>query len=243
MPRATTTMTTASFEPFLQRDFLAFEKQRQRDEELNALRLAIRRKLKRIADRAKVLAKERGVELAGKEGLHHPYAFNGFRVREQRSYLCRSDKERKKLATFFGDALGKDAETHYIQTVLEVSIDDQVVEAALRVHPQAWWDGQHLKKKVAEPAGLTEFVAMLNALPKGFGLRVHDWRNVQWAGSARAGDVKELMAAYTPGDHWLHIVRELPKEDALAMELEAPEWLVQSLLALLPLYAFTLWVP
>ena len=47
------------------------------------------------------------------------------------------------------EALGKDAETHYIQPVLEVSLDEQVVEAALRVHPMAWWDGEHLKKTVA----------------------------------------------------------------------------------------------
>lgn len=237
------TMATTTLDPFLQRDFLAFETHRQKDEEFNALRLSIRRKLKKIADRVKVLAKERGVELAGKEGLHHPYTFNSYRVRDQRSYLCRSDKERKKLASYFGDALGKDAETHYIQTVLEVSIDHQVVEAALRVHPMAWWDGENLRKKVTPPAGLAEFTAMLNALPKGFGLRLHDWRNVHWAGSAKEFDLKETFAHYTPGNHWLHVVRELPQEDALAMGVEAPDWLVQSLLALLPMYGFVLWAP
>jgi hypothetical protein len=236
-------MTTTTLEPFLQRDFLAFEKHRQNDDEFNALRLSIRRKLKKIADRVKVLAKEQGVELAGKEGLHHPYTFNSYRVREQRSYLCRSDKERRKLASFFGDALGKDAETHYIQTVLEVSIDHQVVEAALRIHPQAWWDGENLRKKLATPAGLAEFAAMLNALPAGFGLRLHDWRNVHWAGAAKEGALKETFGYYQPGNHWLHVVRELPQEDALAMGLEAPDWLVQSLLALLPMYGFALWEP
>jgi hypothetical protein len=236
-------MATTTLEPFLQRDFLAFEKHRQNDEEYNALRLSIRRKLKKIADRVKVLAKDQGIELSGKEGLHHTYTFNSYRVRELRAYLCRSDQERKRLARFFGDALGKDAETHYIQTVLEVSIDHQVVEAALRVHPQAWWDGENLKKKVAAPDGLQQWTAMLNALPKGFGLRLHDWKNVHWAGSAKAFDLKETFGFYTPGNHWLHIVRELPQEDALAMAVEAPEWAVQSLLALLPLYRFVLWEP
>ncbi len=240
---ASSIMTTTTLDPFLQRDFLAFEPHRQKDDEYNALRLSIRRKLKKIADRAKVLAKEQGVELAGKEGLHHPYTFNSYRVRDQRSYLCRSDKERKKLASFFGEALGKDAETHYIQTVLEVSIDNQVVEAALRVHPQAWWDGEHLKKKVAKPEGLAAWAAMLNALPKGFGLRLHDWKNVHWAGSAKVSDLKDMFGYYTPGNHWLHVVRELPQEDALAMGMEAPDWLVQSLLALLPMYKFILWEP
>ena len=128
----------SAVEPFLERDFLAYEKHRQRDPEYNALRLSVRRKLKAIADEARKRAKtEAGVELSAQAGLHHPYVFNSYRVREQRAYLCRSPRERKKLATFFGEALGKDAETHYIQTVLEVSMDDQVVEAALRIHPQA----------------------------------------------------------------------------------------------------------
>ena len=140
-------VSAPKLEPFLTRDFLAYEKHRQDDEEFNALRLSVRRKLKAYADEVKRLAKEAGVELAVQGGLHHPYSFNSFRVRDQRAYLCRSDKERKKLSSFFGEALGKDAETHYIQTVLELAIDDQVVEAALRIHPQAWWDGENLDRK------------------------------------------------------------------------------------------------
>lgn len=236
-------MATTTLDPFLERDFLAYEKHRQHDDEYNALRLSVRRKLKRIADRTKALAKERGVELSGKEGLHHPYTFNSYRVREQRAYLCRSDKERRKLASFFGEALGKDAETHYIQTVLEVSIDDQVVEAALRIHPQAWWDGQNLKKKVEAADGLASWTAMLNALPPGFAMRVHDWRSLQYAGAAKAHEVKQLLAAYTPGEHWLHVLRMLPREDAVACGSDGPEWVVESLLSLLGMYRFVLWTP
>src|SRR5215470_16583870 len=113
-------------EAFLERDFKAYERHLQDDPEYNALRLSVRRKLKALAD-----AKGLGVELSAQAGLHHPYTFNAYRVREQRAYLCRSPKERKKLASFFGEALGKDAETHYIQTVLEVCLDDQIVEVAL----------------------------------------------------------------------------------------------------------------
>ncbi len=232
-----------TLEPFLQRDFLAYQKHRQDDPEYNALRLSVRRKLKGIADVVKARAKELGYELSSQSGIHHPYSFNSFRVREQRAYLCRSDKERKKLARFFGEALGKDAETHYIQTVLEVSIDDQVVEAALRVHPQAWWDGEHLKKRVADEAGMAEWCSMLKALPPGFGLRMHDWKKVYWAASANRQEMAEYFGTYTPGEHWLHLVRELPSEDALDMGNDAPEWIVTSLLALLPLWRFILWTP
>lgn len=228
---------------FAERDFLAYERHRQDDAEYNALRLSVRRKLKQIVDEAKKQAKDADVELASQAGLHHPYSFNNFRVREQRAYLCRSNRERKKLASFFGDALGKDAETHYIQTVLELSIDDQVLEAALRVHPQAWWDGENLKKTVAHDDGMGAWCEALKALPAGFGLRMHDWRKIYWARSANPAEMREYFGSYTPGEHWLHLVRELPREDVLDMGEDAAAWAVSSLLSLLPLYRMILWVP
>lgn len=158
--------------------------------------------------------------------------------------MCRGPKERKKIAAVFGDALGKDAETHYIQTVLEVCLDDQIVEAALRIHPQAWWDGENLKKKLLADAGkLEEFCQLLKALPAGFNLKLHDWKKDHWCAQAKAGEVKEMLSHYTPGNHWLHVQRQLPKEDAVAMGPEAQAWVHASLLALLPVFRFTLWDP
>jgi hypothetical protein len=230
-------------EAFLERDFKAYERHRQDDPEYNALRLGVRRKLKAIADRVKAEAKALGVDLGCQAGLHHPYTFNSYRVREQRAYLCRGAKQRKQLASFFGEALGKDAETHYIQTVLEVCLDDQIVEAALRIHPQAWWDGENLRKKLLEAEGREAFCSLLRALPSGFNLKLHDWRQDHWCASIKPDDVRELMQHYTPGNHWLHVQRQLPKEDALGMGPEAEGWVRTSLLALLPVYAFILWQP
>jgi hypothetical protein len=165
-------------------------------------------------------------------------------VREQRAYACRGAKERKKLAAFFGEALGKDAETHYIQTVLEVCLDDQIVESALRIHPQAWWDGENLKKKVlGDPAKLEELCKLLRALPPGFNLKLHDWKKDHWCAQAKAHEVVEMFAHYTPGNHWLHVQRQLPKEDAVAMGPDAEAWVRSSLLALLPVYRLILWDP
>ncbi len=231
-------------EAFLERDFKAYERHRQDDPEYNALRLAVRRKLKAMVDATGKEAKGLGVDLSAQAGLHHPYTFNSYRVREQRAYLCRGAKERKKLASFFGEALGKDAETHYIQTVLEVCIDDQIVEAALRIHPQAWWDGENLKKKLrSDDAVLAEFCQLLRALPAGFHLKLHDWKKDNWCSVIKPGDVKEVLEFYTPGNHWLHIQRQLPKEDAVDMGVEAEAWVRTSLLALLPVYRFILWDP
>ncbi|MEC7583475.1 MAG: hypothetical protein VYE77_04095 [Planctomycetota bacterium] len=231
-------------EAFLERDFLAYERHRQDDPEYNALRLSVRRKLKSLADAVQKEAKKLGTDLSGQAGLHHPYTFNSYRVREQRAYLCRSAKERKKLASFFGEALGKDAETHYIQTVLEVCLDDQIVEAALRIHPQAWWDGEHLKKKLLnDDAQMQQFCELLRALPPGFHVKLHDWRKDHWCQQARPAEIAEMLEHYTPGEHWLHVQRQLPKEDALTMGPEAEAWVKASLLSLLPIYKLTLWVP
>ncbi|MEO0480374.1 MAG: hypothetical protein AAF196_12910 [Planctomycetota bacterium] len=236
-------MQATAIEPFFERDFLAYEKHRQNDPEYNALRLAVRRKLKALADKVKTEAKQLGTTLDSQAGLHHPYSFNNFRVREQRAYLCRGSKERKKLSSFFGEALGKDAETHYIQTVLEVSLDGQVIEAALRIHPQAWWDGENLKKVVQTDEGMQEWCQNLKALPGGFSLRMHDWKKLYWAREANRDDMREYFSAYTPGEHWLHLVRELPREDAVEMGVDAHEWVVQSLLSLLPTWQSILWTP
>lgn len=229
--------------PFLERDFQVYEPHRQDDPEFNALRLSVRRKLKAIADHAKKQAVELGWETDSAAGLHHPYSFNNFRVSQQRAYLCRSGKERKKLKSFFGDDLGKDAQTHYIQTIVEASLDAQVLQVALRIHPLAWWDGEHLKKLVLERGEMDRWLEMLHALPSGFGLRMHDWRKIYWANSTSEQDMREYFGTYTPGNHWLHLIRELPQEDALDMGEQACDWAVNSMLALLPAYSFILWVP
>ena len=131
-----------------------------------------------------------------------------------------------------------------IQTVLEVCLDDEIVEAALRIHPQAWWDGENLKKKLLnDAAALDDFCAKLKALPGGFNLKLHDWRADHWCASITPGAVKELMQHYTPGEHWLHVQRQLPKEDALEMGPEAEAWVRSSLLSLLPVYHMILWDP
>jgi hypothetical protein len=51
------------------------------------------------------------------------------------------------------------------------------------------------------------------------------------------------MQHYTPGEHWLHIRRQLPKEDALELGDEAESWVSSSMLSLLPVYKSILWTP
>ncbi len=99
------------------------------------------------------------------------------------------------------------------------------------------------KKVLGDPARLEEFCQLLRALPPGYNLKLHDWKKDHWCSSAKPAEIKEMLGHYTPGNHWLHVQRQLPKEDAVAMGPEAETWVRTSLLALLPLYRFTLWDP
>lgn len=228
---------------FLERDFKAYERHFQDDPEYNSLRLAVRRKLKAMVDAAAKDAKEVGVELSAQAGLHHPYLQRVSGPRTTRVFVSQSEGAQKAVGVF-GEALGKDAETHYIQTVLEACIDDQIVECALRIHPQAWWDGENFKKQATnDPVKLEQLTVLLRALPSGFNLRVHDWKKDNWCASTKSSELKETLKLYTPGNHWLHIQRQLPKEDALLMGAEASAWVKSSLLSLLAVYKFALWEP
>ena len=96
---------------------------------------------------------------------------------------------------------------------------------------------------LGDAAKLEEFCQLLRALPPGFNLKLHDWKKDHWCAQAKAAEVKEMLGHYTPGNHWLHVQRQLPKEDAVAMGADAEAWVRSSLLALLPVYHFTLWDP
>lgn len=236
-------MSEANPPILLERDFLVYERHRQDDPEYNALRLSVRRKLAAFVERVQKLAKARGVTLKAQAGLHHPYVFNSYRVREQRAYLCRSDKERKALGKFFGEALGKDAETHYIQTVLELSLDGDLLECALRIHPQAWWDGQNLKRKAGTDAGRAELRDLLRALPTAFDLVLHDWQREYPCARVNLDDLERVVGNYTPGNHWLHVRRVLPRYEVLEMGEGVAAWVDESLLSLLDLFRWILWTP
>ena len=54
---------------------------------------------------------------------------------------------------------------------------------------------------------MDEWIQMLKALPPGFDLRLHDWRKEYPAPRANVDDTREFFGSYTPGEHWLHLVR------------------------------------
>ena len=225
-------------------DFAAYESHRQRDPEFNGYRLAVRRKLGLYGKHlAKLLAEQAGLTLKSRTSLERPYKFNLGKVGAQWAYLSRSPQEKKTLQAKVGPALGKDVDTHYIQTTLVVSVDSEGLEQAMRIHSLSWWDGQNLKLKCSEPEGLDDWLDLLNSLPEGFILFMDNWKKEYACGRLSAQDLRAYFKTYSPGEHWLNLRRRIPASLACELGDDLPAFIDEGALALAPLYRFVIWTP
>ncbi len=243
---------TASSEPaplegpirFEEADFRALSEPYCADPEYNDRRLAARRRLLALGKGAAQASGTLGTALECRTSLHNPHQFNGQRVKRLWAYLTRPREEKKKLKQVLGAELGKDLDSAYRNVFLCIALEPDALEVSLRIHPDAWYDGQNLKNKV-ERAGLRAWLALLNER-KGFRLRLHDWKGEWRCGELSPERLEEFVEAYTPGDHRLAVERRFPAhegERGAALEPGAADALERELLALLPLYRFTAWSP
>ncbi|MBN1419771.1 MAG: hypothetical protein JXP34_13410 [Planctomycetes bacterium] len=231
-------------EPILRdREFEAFRREKWKDAAYNDERLGVRRRLAAIAGLAGEALAAGGIRLEARASLHHPYTFNRFCVDTQFAYLSRSKAERKPLKTILGVDLGKDIDTDYTHLIFYVEIRFEGLEVGLKLHKDAWWDGQNLKRKVAADGACAAFAEILNALPPGFALSIHDWRRRYEPGAIHKSDVNRVFGYYTPGEHWLHIRREIPRGDPRMGTRELTDAIVSDLAACGPAYRFALWTP
>ena len=250
MPRETAKRTAEpaalrgeiEFEPG---DFHGVSESMARDPDANARRLETRRKLltlgKGAVKEAAGLA-DGGVELECRSSLHHPHAFNGMCVRRLWSYLVRPKKAKRALKSILGSDLAKDLDAAYRNAHLCLALEAEALEASLRIHSDAWYDGQNLKNKV-EREGLAGWLAELNRL-EGFQLRMDDWKGEWRCGELTADRLEEFLSYYVPGEHRLSVERRWPVPPALreaACGPEAPREMVREVLRLVPLYRYAVW--
>jgi len=227
---------------FEESDFRALSPSYARNAEYNAHRLAARRRLLTLG---KAVAKEAGAlgcDLDCRTSLHNPHMFNGMRVNRLWAYLTRPKKERTKLKRLLGSELGKDLDSAYRNAYLCLAIEAEALEVSLRIHADAWYDGQNLKKRV-EAEGLRSWLEPLNQLD-GFRLRLADWKGEWMCGSLTPERLEEFLGYYTPGEHQLAIERTYPAPEnqrGPALEAGAAAELSSQLLRLLPVYRYTVW--
>ncbi|HUR27597.1 MAG TPA: hypothetical protein VM509_05375 [Planctomycetota bacterium] len=231
--------------PFEEGDFHALSETLARDPQYNDRRLVARRKLGTIAQAA-VKAIERGTEgevaLLQRTSLHQPHQFNGMRVRRLWSYICRGKKEKTRLKQVIGPELAKDLDAAYRNAYLCVALEADVVEVSLRIHKDAWYDGQNVINRVRKE-GPAQWIAILNKLD-GYRLRMDDWKGEWPCGRLDAGRIEEYLKYYKPGDHSMAVEFRIPApagNRGPALDPDLPESLILELERLVPLYRHMVW--
>ena len=234
--------TYDAFPGFVARDFAAFEKQKQRDPESNAERLVVKRKLAALGKELAPALAAAALDLEAKTSLSHPYTYNGFKVDSMWVYFGRGDASKKAIKKKLGGELGKDVDPTYQGIILLVEIDERRVACGLKIHPAAWWDGQNFARRVRSAEGESvALAALLNALPRGYAMSIGDWRKRYEAGKLYPADIRNYFEWYKPGEVWLHLLHETPRDAAIAAGPALAADLAPRLAALAPVWRFAAW--
>ena len=227
---------------FEEGDFNSLSPSCEKDAQFDEPRLRLRRKLATLAKTFAGRAKDQGLGLDARTSLHRPYQFNGFRVRRIWAYLCRNKAEKSALRKVVGRDLAKDLDAAYRNAYLCLAVEHEALEVSLRIHADAWFDGQNLKKRVAAE-GVHAWLERLNRLD-GYFLRLADWKGEWRCGALAPEQLEEFLRYYTPGEHALAVERRFPAppgaRDACLGE-EVPELLLSELDSLVEMYRFAAW--
>jgi hypothetical protein len=234
--------------PFEEGDFHALSESLARDAQYNDRRLTTRRKLGAIGkcavDAIAVDAARSGraLELAQRTSLHQPHMFNHMRVRRMWTYITRGKPEKSRLKRVLGAELAKDLDAAYRNAYFCAAIEDGALEVSLRIHPDAWFDGQNLVQRTKKE-GLAFWLALLNGTP-GYRLKLDNWKGEWICGQLESGWLAEFFKYYKPGELGMSIERRWPAPAGARAALCAPEvprMLVDELRRLAPLYRYAAW--
>ncbi|MAF65609.1 MAG: hypothetical protein CMJ84_08130 [Planctomycetes bacterium] len=227
---------------FEEGDFHVLSEGLCRDRQYDDRRLVARRKLLAVGKASLPPLAAAGVKLECRTSLHHPSQFNGGRVRRLWAYLSRAKADKVRLRKVLGRDLAKDLDSAYRNAYLCVAIEPEALEVSLRIHTDAWYDGQNLSKRAAAegPGALLELLGELG----GFRLRLHDWRGEWPCGELTRERLEEFLSFWTPGEHSLAVERRFPAPAGArgpALEEGAAEHLTAELLRLAPLFRYAVW--
>ena len=223
-------------------DFEALGPRHAKNPEANEHRLKTRRKLLAWAKAWVKAAPDSDFDV--RTSIHNPHAFNGQRVDRLWAYITRTKAQKTALRKVLGRELAKDLDAAYRNAYLCVAIEHEALEVSLRIHPDAWYDGQNLLKRVASE-GARGLLAQLNAL-EGFTLRLHDWKGRWPLGSLSIEALEEVLRFYQPGELGFVVEARWPIPSDLALREnilagDIPATLQTEWARLIPLYRFVTW--
>lgn len=227
---------------FAEADFRALAENAAKNPEYNQARLATRRKLGELAKEAVKRLKKSGLELEQRTSLHNPHQFNGKRVSRLWSYMMRPKKEKARLKRTIGADLAKDLDQAYKNAYLCLAIESDALEVSMRIHVDAWYDGQNMKRRY-DGGGAPELFALLNALP-GFRLRLDNWKGEWICGQLTPESLAEFFKFYIPGEHSMAVEFRWPAPEGnreAALAASVPDDLLHALEGLEALYRWSAW--
>ncbi len=229
--------------PFEEWDFEALAPGRGRNPDYNDHRLRTRRKLGALAKAFVARASsEAALALDSRTSIHNPHTFNASRVERLWAYITRPKKEKARLKKVLGADIAKDLDQAYRNAYLCVALEHEALEVSLRVHPDAWFDGQNLAKR-AKKEGSRGLLALLRGLD-GYRLRLADWRGEWPCATLSPEALDEFLKFYVPGEHLFAIERRWPAgagARAAALGDATPGLLVDELMRLIPAYRWLAW--
>lgn len=205
------------FPGFAAADFDAYAKAKQRDPGANGERLVVKRKLHALGTALTKIVLPRGLDVAMRTSLSHPFKHNAFRVSVQSLYWGRGEKAKRALRRLLGQELADDLGPTAHGVVLLVELDQNGLRCGLRLHQRAWWDAQNLKRKVRRSeTDLRDFLELLRALPDGYTLSIRGYRRRHDCSSMGPAQLAGFFQLFEPGTHGLELLREIGREKAIA---------------------------
>lgn len=231
-----------SLAAFAEGDFHSLSPACARDPQYDDRRLVLRRKLLDLGKSFTERAEEQGLALEARGSLHSPHAFNRGTVSRMWTYACRGKAEKKRLRGTLGADLAKDLDAAYRNAYFCAAVESDMLEVSLRIHADAWYDGQNLVKRLKKE-GLDTWRGILNEL-EGFHLRLADWKGEWICGSLGRERIEEFLKYWKPGEHAMSVERTFPAPPGSrgeAFDPEMPERMVGEMLRLVPLYRYSAW--
>jgi len=226
-------------------DLNALDEAVSRDPAYNERRLVLRRKLAALAKQFCAKKRKPKLGLQPRTSLHNPHAFNGNRVRRIWAYVCRDKAEKGRLRRVVGADLAKDLDAAFRNAYFCLAVETDALEVSLKIHSDAWFDGQNLTRRVAAE-GVEELTGILNELD-GYQLKLADWKGEWRCGDLAPSRLEEFFKYYEAGTHALTLERRwpAPKSQPAAREAvlspQAPQMLLEELERLVPFYRFAAW--
>ncbi len=239
------------FSGFSAADFDAYQAKKWKSNVFNRERLEVKQKLAELGrEVAGGLTAADGSPLLCEASAEHPALWNHKQVEAQSLYFSRNEGARKELDRIIDrsrpmSAMLDDPSPQRNHLFLSITIDEQRVELAVKLHPDASVDRQNLERKLTEHWEKERLLDLLRALPDGYRVGVTGGTMT----SAQAIDEEglktllvELGRPEAPGrTHWLVVERSLPRADATAAGAAIVAAARRELAALLPIYHFVAW--